>query len=338
MKAIIYAGVDRPEVVDRPIPVIGKGEALINVKSVGLCGSDMSIIAGKHPRAQVGLIPGHEFAGELVEIDSDIDTDFRTGDKVTVYPLLVCGKCWACRNGFEHVCDTLHLIGIDQDGGMAEYVKVPVDLLQKLPESVDYDIGSMIEPLAVGIHSCRVVEVNSTDKTVVIGAGPIGLVMGICLKHFGVETIVVTDINPNRLKIVEELGLVGINVETCDVFEEIQKITNGDSADLLFECAGTQTATDQMCDLVHSRGKIIMVSIHKEMHKVDLRSINFKEIKMIGARVYTRKDFCDAANLVNDTPVQKLISHQMPLDKISEGLDMIKSGCDVCKIILNPCQ
>ncbi|MHC4872812.1 MAG: zinc-dependent alcohol dehydrogenase [Planctomycetota bacterium] len=334
MKAVIYADIDKAEVVEKDIPVIGDGEALIKVKSFGLCGSDMGIIAGKHPRAKKGVVPGHEFAGELVEVKGDRD-DLKSGDKVTVNPLLFCGKCWACRNGFVHVCEILKMIGIDVDGGMAEYVKVPAELVLKIPDTIDMTLAAMIEPLAVGIHSCRIAGINPEQNAVIMGAGPIGLIVGLCLKNYGYSNVIITDINPVRLKMAEDFGLTALNAKECAVIEEIKKLTNNDYADVLYECAGSQTAADQMCDIVHPKGKIIMVSVHKDAHKVDLRAINFKEIEIIGSRVYALADLQEAIELVDKLPVDQLISVVLPIDEFVNGLEQAKSGQNICKIVFN---
>ena len=121
------------------------------------------------------------------------------GDKVTAYPLLVCGECWACRNGFAHVCRDLKLIGIDRDGGFAEYVSVPLDLIVKFPAALPYDQGALIEPLAVGVHA---LEMAGPDwqTAVVVGCGPIGLLVGLCLQHAGIENMLMCDISPHRVK------------------------------------------------------------------------------------------------------------------------------------------
>ena len=154
MKALRYL---KPHVVKTENinePVCDEDEALIRVHSAGICGTDMAIFADKHPRAKAPLVMGHEFAGEIIEIKSShIRTKLAVGDKVTVYPLLVCGKCWACKHGFSHVCRNLKLIGIDRDGAFAEYVNVPLDLIVKYPDDLTYDQGALIEPLAVGVHA-----------------------------------------------------------------------------------------------------------------------------------------------------------------------------------------
>src|SRR5512133_3783675 len=129
MKSIVYQSAQEVTVEDKPLPEVAAGECLIKVAYVGVCGSDMNIYHGVHPRAKAPLIMGHEFSGTIVKGD----TKLAPGTPVTVYPLLSCGECDPCKNGYAHVCNTLKLIGIDCDGGMAEYVKVPVDKVMAIP-------------------------------------------------------------------------------------------------------------------------------------------------------------------------------------------------------------
>ncbi len=336
MRALTYVEPDVIKKLEADIPVASGGEALVKVHFAGICGSDMAIVGGKHPRAKPPLIPGHEFAGEVVEIQSaDVATDIQVGDRVTCYPLLCCGECWACRHGLEHVCRSLRLIGIDCDGAMAEYVKVPLDLLYKLPSAMPDDKGALIEPLAVGVHAVSMSEISRDDFAVVMGAGPIGLIVALCLREAGVETIVSTDLSRSRLALAQEFGFQVLNVSESNVTEEILGRTNGEGADVIFEVAGSPSAARQMTELVRSRGKIMMVSVHKVAHEVDLRSVNFKEITIVGTRVYSRADFGRAIQIAQHLPLDNLISHRIPIDDGARGFQLMKDPDNVCKVLIS---
>ena len=149
MKSIQYTAAKRVEVGEKAKPEPGPGEVLIKVAYAGICGSDMIIYQGLHSRAQAPLIMGHEFSGVIEGGHSALPP----GTPVTVYPLLSCGHCQPCRNGYAHVCDTLKLIGIDCDGGMAEYVKVPEEKIVPIPAGLSLKLGAFIEPGAVGVHA-----------------------------------------------------------------------------------------------------------------------------------------------------------------------------------------
>jgi len=336
LKALRYLapGVLKTEKIKEPL--CGKDEALIRVHSAGICGTDMAIYAGKHPRAKPPLIMGHEFAGEIAEIRSpDVEPDLAAGDKVTVYPLLVCGNCWACKHGFSHVCRSLKLIGIDRDGAFAEYVNVPLDLIVKYPDDLTYDQGALIEPLAVGVHALEMAGEPDWQTAVVVGCGPIGLMVGLCLRHAGIETIIMSDINRHRLKRAENIGLRIFDGAEGNLADFVNGITKQEGGDIVFECAGSSSAALQMFDLVRPRGKVIMVSVHKEPHPVDLRAVSFKEITMIGTRVYTRDDYQKALEIIKGLPCDQLISHRLDINNGAEGFELMQTPEDVCKVIIN---
>jgi threonine dehydrogenase-like Zn-dependent dehydrogenase len=279
---------------------------------------------------------GHEFAGEIVEINSSkIHSDFAVGDKVTVYPLLVCGQCWACNHGVSHVCRDLKLIGIDRDGAFAEFVNVPLDLIFKYPDGLTYDQGALIEPLAVAVHAVEMAGETDWQTAVVIGSGPIGLLVALCLRHAGIETIIISDINPHRLKRAEKLGFIIFNSNRGDLVDFVNTTTRDEGADVVFECAGSSPAALQATALVRPRGKVVVVSTHKEPHAVDLQRINFREITMIGTRVYTRSSYQKALQMIKDLPFDNLISHRLDIDEAAKGFELMQRPEDVCKVIIN---
>jgi len=335
LKALRYLQPNVLQSAEIDLPICNAGEALVRVYSAGICGSDMAIYSGMHPRATPPLTMGHEFSGEIVEMNpTGSNIELTVGDHVTAYPLLVCGKCWACRNGCEHVCRDLKLIGIDRDGAFADYVTVPLNLLVKMSDNLTFDQGALIEPLAVGIHSLEMAGVPNWQTAAVIGMGPIGLLVALCLKHAGVENIVVSDINPYRLKRAETQGFTPFNSAEGNLAESVSAITEGEGADIVFECAGSASAALQMFELVRPRGQVIMVSVHKQPHPVDLRALNFKEVAMTGTRVYTRDDYQKALAIIRNIPVHDVISHHVDLSQGQKGFDLINQSDDVCKVII----
>ena len=336
MKALRYLAPNLARTENIEQPACDKDEALIRVHSAGICGTDLAIYAGKHPRAKAPLVMGHEFAGEIVEINSSqIHTDLAVGDKVTVYPLLVCGQCWACKNGVSHVCRDLKLIGIDRDGAFAEFVNVPLDLILKYPDDLTYDQGALIEPLAVAVHAVEMAGEIDWQTAVVIGSGPIGLLVALCLRHAGIETIITSDINPHRLKRAENLGLKIFNSTEGDLVDFVNATTRDEGADIVFECAGSSAAALQACALVRPRGKVVVVSVHKEPQAVDLQRINFRELTLVGTRVYTRSSYQNALRMIKDLPFDNLISHRLDIDDAAEGFELMQRPEDVCKVIIN---
>lgn len=337
MKAVAYMGPDDVRTVKADMPVCEPGHTLVRVFSAGICGSDMAIAAGKHPRARAPLIMGHEFAGDVIEVNTATGppSNIQPGDRVTVYPLLSCGQCHACRNDTPHVCRDLRLVGIDRDGGFAEYVSVPTALVVKLPPSMPCDTAALVEPLAVGIHAVSMGERDASANAVVLGAGPIGLMVALALRFRGTREIVITDPNTSRLDRARRMGFRVIEGDAGDIAAAVSAMTAGEGADTLYECAGAESSAAQMCELVRSRGKIVMVGVHKAPHAVDLRTLNFREISMVGARVYTPENYQLAIEAVTQIPTEAIISHRLPIDDAPAGFDLMKHPDGVCKVIFN---
>jgi len=332
MLAARYRGPNQivPENVD--IPAIGEGEALIRVEACGFCGSDISIVAGTHPRAKAPLTLGHEISGRIAQIGEG-SHDLAVGDLVTMYPLISCGKCHACQNGHAHVCRELRLFGFDVDGGMAEYVKLPIDALIKLPATMSPQVGALIEPLAVAVHGVARADLTGVDVAVVLGAGPIGLLTALVAQSKGIPHVVVSDVVESRLSLARELGL-DAEAAGSELHERVMQLTAGNGADLLFECAGHPTSAHEMTALVRSRGVIVNLSVFKKPALVDLQAINFKELELIGSRVYERQDFHEAIELAMTLPAAKIVSHEFSLNDVSAAFEQFHSSA-ACKVIIN---
>ena len=199
MLAARYNGPDRIEAEEVPMPLIGAGEALIEVEACGFCGSDINIVAGTHPRAKAPLIIGHELSGRIVKLDGGDHHGLAVGDSVTTYPLISCGKCYACLHGNPHVCRQLRLYGFDADGGMAQFVKLPIESLMKLPRNMPPSIGALIEPLAVAVHGVGRADIEGAQVMAVLGAGPIGILTALVARRRGVPHVLISDVLPARL-------------------------------------------------------------------------------------------------------------------------------------------
>ena len=333
MLAARYLGPDRIEAMEVSRPSIGEEEALLQVEACGFCGSDINIIAGTHPRAQAPLTMGHELSGRIVEI-RNAGGMFAVGDRVTMYPLISCGTCHACTHGNPHVCRQLRLFGFDVDGGMAEFIKLPVSSLMKLPEEMPAQIGALIEPLAVAVHGVARTSLKGVDVAVVLGAGPIGLLTALVAQARGVPHVIISDVKPSRLKLAESLGLRAVKAGD-DLRTLVMQLTDANGADVVFECAGHPSSAREMTTLVRSRGVIVNLGVFKKPAEVDLQAINFKEIEIVGSRVYERKDFQDAIDLAMQLPLERIVSYTFSLSHVSLAFQEFLSG-EVCKVLILP--
>jgi len=323
MKSIVYRSAQEITVEDKPLPEIAAGEVLIKVAYVGVCGSDMNIYQGVHPRAKAPLVMGHEFSGTIVAGHPTLPK----GTPVTVYPLLSCGHCEPCLNGYAHVCNTLKLIGIDCDGAMAEYVKVPADKVMEIPRTLSLKLGAFLEPLAVGVHAVRRSGYQAGDRAVVFGAGPIGLCVAACLKHFGADVIVI-EANPYRLGIAQKLGLITIDAATEAISARVKELTAGVNADYAFDCAAHPSVQTHLMDVLKVQGTAVIVGSYKKPPEVDLLKVEFKELTVIGIRVYERRDFEIATAILErgDIDFDLMLSESAPDQAPQVFQDLLKGG------------
>ena len=329
MKSIIYSGAQDVRVEEKSLPEIAAGEVLIKVAYVGVCGSDMNIYQGVHPRAKAPLVMGHEFSGTIVAGHPTLPK----GTPVTVYPLLSCGHCEPCLNGYAHVCNTLKLIGIDCDGAMAEYVKVPVDKVMELPKTLSLKLGAFLEPLAVGVHAVRRSGYRPGDRAVVFGAGPIGLCVASCLKYFGAQVIVI-EANPYRLGVAKKLGCTTIDAANESITDKVREYTKGINADFAFDCAAHPSVQTHLMDVLKVQGTAVVVGSYKKPPEVDLLKVEFKELSMIGIRVYERRDFEIATEMLQSGAIdfELMLSESSP-DAAPEVFQGLLKGGDTIKML-----
>jgi threonine dehydrogenase-like Zn-dependent dehydrogenase len=334
MLAAKYLGPNRVESVQVPIPEVGNEEVLVKVEACGFCGSDLGIVAGVHPRAKAPLTLGHEFCGKI-ELVRTRNPTFKPGDLVAAYPLISCGSCVACRTGASHVCHQLRLYGIDVDGAMAEYVRLPVSSLLPLPQNMSPLVGAVVEPLAVAVHGFSLAHAENDSSAVVMGAGPIGLLTALVARAKNLTSVLISDIRPSRLALAKELGLQAVTAGR-ELKEMVQETTAGGGVDVVFECAGVPSTAKEMTDLVRSRGTIINLGVFKEPVEINMQAVNFKEIAILGSRVYTRRDFEEAIELAETLPIAKIITHSFSLSEVRRAFDLFRLGLDVCKVLILP--
>ena len=312
MRAVAWLGGHDVAVIDAPRPKAPPGWTLVDVAYTGVCGTDLHICAGEHPRARPGLVLGHEVVGTLTE---DVD-GLAAGSPVAVEPLISCGRCEACRNGIPHVCETLRLIGIDVPGGLAEQVAVPTDRLIRLPDDADLRRLAFVEPLAVGVHAVRRGGVGLGDRVGVAGAGPIGLAVAACAREAGASEVRVREPSPDRRAVAERLGFA---VEEPDADGHV---------DVVFDTAAHPTVAATATGWAAVGGTIVVVGTYGRPAPVDLQAIVFRELRLVGTRVYTRRDFEAAARLIADGAVdpEPLITDVVPLEAGPEAIERLRAG------------
>jgi 2-desacetyl-2-hydroxyethyl bacteriochlorophyllide A dehydrogenase len=331
MKAIIYEGPKKVTVKDVPEPEVKPGEVLVKISYAGICGTDLNIYAGTHPRAKAPLIPGHEFSGVTMTDCSR----FPKGTRVAGYPLLSCGHCDPCKTGNEHVCDTLGLLGIDCDGAMTEYIPVAEEKLVKLPDAMSDKLGAFVEPVAVTVHALRENNFVPGAKTAVFGCGTIGLATALTLRIFGAQEVTMFETDESRATFARAMGFEVFNPIGLDMEKFAREKTDGAGFEWVFDCAGVQPVANVLIDVVKVKGNIVIIAGYKKPAELPLIKGMFKEISIGFTRVYRYKDFDIAANIMQREPdYEKIITHLLPLDEAKKGFDLLTTpGTGAIKVM-----
>ncbi|MEO6117413.1 MAG: alcohol dehydrogenase catalytic domain-containing protein [Pseudolysinimonas sp.] len=327
MRQAAYIGDHGIRVNEREAAAPAAGEVQIAVAYTGLCGTDLHILHGNmDARVTTPLVFGHEMSGTIAALGAGVD-GWSVGDPVTVMPLDWDGTCPACLAGNSHICQNLNFVGIDSPGALQQLWNVRADLLVRLPDGLALDVAALAEPVAVAVHDVRRSELVAGDKVVVIGGGPIGVLIATVARHFGAEVTVIEP-EAGRRGQIEELGFTTLNPRETDQVEWVETWTGGVGADVVFEVSGAAAAVLGATALAKVRGTLVVVAIHPTPREIDLQRVFWRELRLLGARVYQRADFETAVELLRDgvIPADLLISQIVPLDAISEAVADLENG------------
>ena len=303
------------------------GEVQLRVAYVGLCGTDLHILHGNmDARVETPLVFGHEMSGTIAAIGHDVE-GWSIGDAVTVMPLDWDGTCPACLAGNSHICQNLDFIGIDSPGALQALWNVPAATLVALPAEIALDAAALVEPVAVAVHDVRRSELVPGDRAVVIGGGPIGVLIATVARAFGAEVVVV-ELDPRRRDQVASLGFGTIDPREVDQVAWVEEWTGGAGADVVFEVSGAAAAVLGATALAKVRGTLVVVAIHPTPREVDLQRVFWRELRILGARVYQRTDFERAVELIADgtIPSELLITAIVPLAETRAAFDELEAG------------
>lgn len=337
MKTTVYEGNKTFTVMDKEIEAPKQGEVRIKVAYVGVCGTDVHIYHGMmDKRVNIPVTIGHEMSGIIDAVGEGI-TDYTVGDKVVVRPL-DDRKVKASDKGYNHICEELKFIGIDSEGAMQQYWNVPSFTLHKLKENTDLKLAALIEPLSVATHDVRRSGLKSGETAVVLGGGPIGLLVAMVAKEVGAQ-VIISEVNPKRIEKAKALGFDTVSPVDVDLVDYVKSKTENRRADVVFEVAGVQPALDIMCEVAGIRGRIVMVAIHGEKKPVDLFKFFWKELNLIGARVYEKEDYEKSIQLIteNKLPFEQMITDVQPLTNIQQVFENIDNNPDGLKVLMD-CQ
>ncbi len=334
MKAAIYEGNRKISVGRSERCSPSAGEVRLDVAFCGICGTDIHIYHGNmDARVQMPQAIGHEVSAVVAEVGEGV-SNVSVGDPVAVRPLKF-GEAHAFDKGFSHVGKNLKFIGIDQPGGMQSSWTVPAYTLHKLPENLSLEHGALIEPAAVAAHDVRLGRVKAGENVVVIGSGPIGLLIALVAMEKGAN-VIMSEVNDSRLEFAASLGVKTINPLKQNVVEVVSELTGGAMADCVFEVSGSAPGVAVMTDLPNARGRIVMVAIHPQPRQVNLFKFFWSELELIGARLYEEQDFEEAIRLASEgkLAVDRLITGIASIDDVQKTFEKIDANPDGIKYLI----
>ena len=302
-------------------PEITSGNAILKVKRIGICGTDLHAFEGTQPFFNYPRILGHELACEVAEIEEN--SDFKVGDAVTFIPYFSCGKCIACRNKKPNCCTDIQVFGVHIDGGMSEYISVPIQFLVK-SQGLSFDELALVEPLAIGCHGVNRANVQANEFVLVVGAGPIGLGTMEFAKIAGAKVIAL-DVNDLRLTFCQGKLSVDftINALSDNVLARLREITNNDMPTVIIDATGNLTAIESAFQYLAHGGKYILVGLQKGEISFSHPEFHKREATLMSSRNATRQDFEQVIDAMKKGLVKPTtyITHRVNFEQIKDNFE-----------------
>lgn len=338
MKAAIISEYGKIALEEVNLPALEDDNVMIKVRYASICGSDQHIFKGEfHPRTKLPLIPGHEFAGVVEDTGSNVKKVVR-GDKVTVDPIIWCGTCAACREGHYPACTTLKLVGIDLDGGFAEYVSVPESMVYRIPQHISDEHAALVEILSIGFHAITRAGLSENDDILIVGSGKVGQSILHAAKTVTRGKAFIADINDKRLSMAS--GTFGdihtINIKDTDPVEYIKKATGGKGVDIAFEAVGHFTEVPgrlnpvRICiNSIKGGGKVCVLGLADHPAEILMKELIWKEAKIISSRVshgeFARVIEALSTGIINP---ENMITGILELKDAQKGFEMLDNHPD----------
>jgi 2-desacetyl-2-hydroxyethyl bacteriochlorophyllide A dehydrogenase len=335
MSAVYYEGKGSFTVGACRVQPPAPGEVRLDVAYCGVCGTDLHIAHGAmDARVAAPQVIGHEMSGTVAELGDGVE-GFAVGDPVVVRPLDSRGETPADR-GFSHISRNLKFLGIDAPGALQASWTVPAFTLHALPDGVDLRLGALAEPLAVACHDVRRGQVAPGETAVVIGGGPIGLLIALVARARGAAVLVVEP-NAARRALAEEFSFSVLDPAADDVAAALAEQTDGAGADVVFEVSGSAEGILAATKHAAVRGRVVVVAIFPEPKPVALFDLFWKELEVLGARVYEPEDFEAAIELIGSgsLDLDRLVTAVEPLDRVPELFDELRAGRQAMKILVD---
>jgi threonine 3-dehydrogenase len=323
---------------EQPIPSIGPDDVLVKVHKTGICGTDIHIFNWDEWAQKTIPTPmtiGHEYSGEIAEVGANVRR-LKVGQRVSGEGHVIGMRSRAARGGRYHLDPETRGIGVNIPGAFADYVRVPAFNIVPLPDDVDDELGAILDPLGNAVHTALSFDLVGED-VLITGAGPIGIMAGAVARHVGARHIVVTDINPQRLKLAAEVAdVVPVDVSQVDLRKTMSRLKMTEGFDVALEMSGAPAAFDQLFDAIITGGRVALLGLPAKPALVDWNKVIFKQLTIKG--VYGREMFETwhkmIAMLESGLDVRKVITHRLPASRFLEGFEIMRRG-DSGKIVLD---
>jgi L-iditol 2-dehydrogenase len=323
MKALRFFGPGEVAVVDSPEPVAGPGEVVLRVHATGLCNSDVRVYLGEKKAAK-GVAPGHEVSGEVAEVGPGARAN--VGEVVSLCPILACGACSFCRDGFRNRCPSRLTLGYDLDGGIAEYVLVPAPMvamghLLPVDPATKPEVRALVEPVACVLNSIESLEVRPVAPFAIAGGGPMGLLHLLVARAYGADPVLVVEPDEGRRKVALELGATEA-VEPAAAAERARELTRGEGFPAVAVAVGLAEALPTALEIVRRLGRVNLFAGFPpgSTHALDLNRLHYEEVRLMGSQNAPFPLYGRAAGLVSRIPaLERLVTHRYPLERAAEA-------------------
>ncbi|MCI8834945.1 MAG: zinc-binding alcohol dehydrogenase family protein [Ruminococcus sp.] len=336
MKTIIISGEKRVEIIEQEMPVRKKGEALLKMVVGGICGSDLSTYRGKQAYATFPVIPGHEIAAEIVDIDENA-RGLKPGMLVTVNPYFNCGKCYSCRHGKVNCCENNQTMGVQRDGAFSEYFVVPAERVID-GKGLTAERLALVEPFCIGYHGVKRADIQKDEKVLIIGAGTIGLCAAVSANIRGAE-VYMADVSEEKLKYASDHFQINgtiLNDHKGAIVEAVETCTGGDGFDVTVEAVGLNSTFMDCIDGLAFGGKIIQVGVGKNNVDFPFLMIQKKEMNIYGSRNALTEDFDEAIQMISDGTIDMdaLITNEYSYEEAAEAFAHFDKNPNAIKTLL----
>jgi len=346
MKAVSLHGAKDLRLEDIEKPTVGPNEFLVRVKAATVCATDVRMYTYGDSHVKLPRVLGHEFAGDVEKVGANLRNSLKVGMRVTANPNMYCGRCKYCIAGRHELCDSRYALGIDVDGALAEYLRVPPEAFKtggvcEVPDSLSYEEAALVEPLSCCLHGQDFAQTRVGDIVAVIGAGPIGLMHVTVSKAMGASKVIVSEIDDERLREAANFGAdYLINPSKEDLASKISEVTDGHGADVVIVAVGSPATQQQALSIAAKGGRINFfggLPAGKEIVPLNTNLIHYREIFVLGTSSQSIYDFRKTLELVSTgvLDVKRFITHRFPLDETLKAFETASSRVGL-KVCVNP--